>query len=384
MKSLVFVTNFIHHHQLPVADEFYRILGSGYTFVAIEQLPEWLIKGGYDPNLDRSYIVRAYASKDCLQRAQELVNSADVVIIGGVNANYLIRNRLRNRQITFRYSERWFRNSLRQCLSLRFLLGVFKNHFIYRKSPLYMLCTGAFVSWDMARIFCYPGKCFKWGYMTKIEDLDVDLVLKNKRSSFSKIMWCARFLKLKHPELPVILAKRLKELGYSFCIDMYGSGEELENVKRLVKDYSVEDVVSFKGNVSNREILLEMRNHNIFLFTSDRLEGWGAVANEAMSNCCALVGSNEIGAIPYLVNDDVNGCIFNSNDIDSLEAKVRKLIDNPNFCENISRNAYLTMKNIWSPKNAVKNFFCLADFLIEKKGKLPLEGPCSIAEIIKV
>ena len=51
----------------------------------------------------------------------------------------------------------------------------------------------------------------------------------------------------------------------------------------------------------NAKILQEMRKHEIFLFTSDRNEGWGAVSNESMSNGCMLVGSDGIGSIPFLV-----------------------------------------------------------------------------------
>ena len=36
-----------------------------------------------------------------------------------------------------------------------------------------------------------------------------------------------------------------------------------------------------------------MEKADIFLFTSDRREGWGAVANEAMNSACALVVSGK-------------------------------------------------------------------------------------------
>ena len=48
-----------------------------------------------------------------------------------------------------------------------------------------------------------------------------------------RVMWCARMLKLKHPELPVKLAARLKQRGYRFVVDMFGNGEESDNIKAL-------------------------------------------------------------------------------------------------------------------------------------------------------
>jgi glycosyltransferase involved in cell wall biosynthesis len=39
----------------------------------------------------------------------------------------------------------------------------------------------------------------------------------------------------------------------------------------------------------------------VFIFTSDRNEGWGAVLNEAMGSGCAVVAADLIGSVPYLI-----------------------------------------------------------------------------------
>ena len=160
---------------------------------------------------------------------------------------------------------------------------------------------------------------------------------------------------------------------------MYGSGVELEKTKRLAKSLGVDDVVSFMGNMPNEEILKVMRQHDIFLFTSDQNEGWGAVANEAMSNGCAIVASDSIGSIPFLVKDGENGCVFKSCDLDSLCNKVEYLLDNDSKRQSIAKNAYYTMRDIWSPRNAAMNFLKLVDDLQNSKGISIEEGPCSKA-----
>lgn len=189
--------------------------------------------------------------------------------------------------------------------------------------------------------------------------------------------------RLKHPEMPVKLAKRLKDNGYDFHIDMFGSGEELSSTKQLAKSLDVNDKVSFCGNLPNEEILEQMRQHEIFLFTSDRNEGWGAVLNESMSNGCAVVASNLIGSVPFLIQDGKNGMIFMSEDLDSLEKKVLYLLNNPSKRIEIAKNAIFSMRNIWSPKNAAKNFFELVEAIKTKNRELiPEDGPCSRAERI--
>lgn len=166
-------------------------------------------------------------------------------------------------------------------------------------------------------------------------------------------------------------------------LDMYGSGEELEKTKNLTKFLNVEDVVCFKGNMPNEDILKAMRGHEIFLFTSDKHEGWGAVTNESMSNGCAIVASDAIGSVPFLVEDGVNGCIFRSCDLDSLCEKVEWLLDNNEKRVEMASNAYRTMRDVWSPKNAAKNFMILAEDLLNGKEPSIKEGPCSKAYFIK-
>lgn len=377
--TLTFITNFIHHHQIYLADEFYKILGDDYKYVACEPLPEWLIRGGYDPNISRPYILRAYDEDDLLKEAERLARVSDVVIIGSA-PEYMVKQRLKQNKITFHYSERWFKNISYHILSPRLWFRIWNNHIKYRNNRSYMLCASAYTAPDVHKVFAYPNKCFKWGYFTNVVDFDFEASFVSKQGNVTHLMWCARFLAWKHPELPIELARRLKDRGYRFRLDMFGSGEELDKIKSLVLSLGVEDVVSFKGNLPNSEILLEMRKHDIFLFTSDRNEGWGVVTNEAMSNGCVFVGSNVIGSVPFLVKDGENGLVFESENVDSLTEKVMYLLDNPQECKRLARNALYSMLNMWSPKIAAGNFITLCRSIEGKQCNPILEGPCSNAE----
>lgn len=205
-------------------------------------------------------------------------------------------------------------------------------------------------------------------------------ILKNASNGDTSLKWMGNY-RLKHPELPVKMAARLKQKGYNFVLDMYGSGVELEQTKELVHKLGIEDVVKFKGNMPNAEILQAMRQHEIFLFTSDKNEGWGAVTNEAMSNACAIVASNAIGSVPFLVRDSENGMVFKSGCLDSLCEKVEFLLNNSEKRKEISRNALITMQNVWSPNNAVKEFLNLLDYIVKDdlENYKNYEGPASWA-----
>ena len=97
--KLTFLTNLVNHHQIPLADEFYKLLGCNYIYVAFEPLPNWLKEGGYQ-EIDRPYIIRAYENKESLERVEELMNISDVVIIGQASDKYIL-NRVKECKLTF-------------------------------------------------------------------------------------------------------------------------------------------------------------------------------------------------------------------------------------------------------------------------------------------
>lgn len=70
-----------------------------------------------------------------------------------------------------------------------------------------------------------------------------------------------------------------------------------------------------------------MLNSDIFVFTSDRNEGWGASLNEAMSSGCACVVSDAIGSSHFLINNEVNGLLFKNKRLSSLQLQIQRLLD---------------------------------------------------------
>ena len=379
--KLVFLTNYINHHQVPLADEFYRLLGKDYCFVATTEISELRKKLGYPDFSDRSYLVCAYKSDDLKKKAIQLAYDADAVIVGSAPDEYVLE-RIKAGKMTFRYNERWFKSKPWYLSSPRAWINFYKNHIRFKNKSLYMLAASAYTANDAYAIGAYKNKVYKWGYFTAVPDkfkVETPNLSVSTSENGCTIMWCSRFLKLKHPELPVKLAAKLKADGYKFTIDMYGIGEELENTKKLVGELKVEDVVSFRGTLPNQEILAEMRSHDIFLFTSDKGEGWGAVLNESMSNGCAVVASNRIGATPFLVEDGENGLIFESENIDSLYEKVKLLLNDADLRKRISINAYKTMLEIWNPQNAAIHFIKLVEALQAGKDTPFTDGPCSKA-----
>lgn len=383
--------NTLNRHQSNVSDALYNLLDGNYIYVETVP-PTYSNLFGGKAKVDRSYVLEAYKNKTNYSESMQLAREADVVLFGADSFSFqLERMRHNNLGITFEVSERIMKRGWFNLLSPRLLKKIWYYHtHRWSHKALYKLCSSAFAARDQYKLHTFKNRCYKWGYFTKVDDIDVAGIISGRNHfnmrtpisnlRFIRLMWCARFLRWKHPEMPVYLASLLKSKGYSFILDMYGAGNQLDTIKALSSSLDLDDVISFMGNVSNDEIISAMRQHDIFLFTSDRREGWGAVLNEAMSNGCAVIASNTIGSVPFLINDGINGCTFNSNDLDSLYEKTRYLLDNKEIRENIAVEAYKTMRDIWSPYSAAKNLLVLCNNLLLSTGDNPISsGPCSKA-----
>lgn len=376
---ITFFFNYLNHHQVLVADEMYKLLGDNFRFVATFPRNPDELKGGKDYS-DRPYCILAGESATANARAHEYNKISDICVFGAAHLEWM-RERAETGKLSFEVSERWLKKGWMNVLSPRLLNWWWLYQTTLKNKPFYKLCASAFAAQDDEKLGCYRNRHFKWGYFTKVSDQLPNCFEEDRRGSHDpiRIMWCARFLKLKHPELPVLMAARLKENGYSFVLDYYGDGEELEPTKQKTASLGLEGNVNFHGAVPNEQVLDAMRQHEIFLFTSNRLEGWGAVVNEAMSSGCVIVASDVIGSVPYLIEDGVTGWQYKDGSVDSLFAKVKWLLDHPGERLQMQKNAYGIMQKLWSPANAAKSLLQLIQDLQNGKGSSITEGPCSEA-----
>ena len=177
-------------------------------------------------------------------------------------------------------------------------------------------------------------------------------------------------------------------MGYNVHLTVIGGtfGEDksskhlYERCKKIA--LQTPDCINFIGVLKNSEVRDRMLNADVFLFTSDRNEGWGAVLNEAMSSGCACVVSDSLGASHYLIDNGTNGLLFKNKNIKSLISQLRKLLDDSELRLDISKNAYKTIKCEWSPQIAASRLMQFCDCLIKGKNTPYVSGPCSVAKPI--
>ncbi|WP_390598312.1 glycosyltransferase [Bacteroides sp. f07] len=379
--KIVFASNYLNHHERFLCDALYENPRIDFVFIQTKPIEQGRINMGWQDMSDVPYCICSYESPDDYVRAMDSCNNADALILGAA-PNEFIAERVKKDKLTFFYAERLFRNGVWHMLNPLTFITVLKRFIIPgHKSNFYLLAASGFTAIDTQKITAFKGRRFKWGHFievaypegrkTKVDDGKIHL------------LWAGRFLKLKHPDYPIRIAKTLKERDVDFVLDIIGSGEQETAMKSLIKDYNIEDNVIIHGIMKPTEVRTFMEHADIYLFTSDFNEGWGAVLGESMASGCAVVTSHGIGATPFLAKHNENGLIYETGNYGSFERNVLKLIESKELRKRLSKNAIDTMLNLWNPKNGAQRFYELCKAIIET-GK-PIyypDGPISKAEII--
>lgn len=381
--KISFFTNFMTHHQLPFCLEMYKKYGDDFKFVATEKINQERISLGYkDMDNEYPFILKAYENNEKYIEALKLALESDVAIFGSTTSDIYAKERLKQDKVTFRYYARIFYSGIFSIFDFKNLRKVYDRHFKYKKNKnLYLLCASSYGPNDFNKFGMYIDKCFKWGYFPETKIYDEKELIAKKDNEEVKIIWVGRFIKEKHPEDVIKLARKLKENGYRFEIKMLGNGVLFDRIKEKVKKFSLQNEVKLIGAVASDEVRNYMEKSNIFLCTSDRTERWGVVLNEAMNSGCAVIAYKEIGGVPFLINNNKNGFIYTN--FKDMYNKTIELIDDKELREKISINAYKTISKIWTANNAASNFGLVIDSIINKKENPVKEGPASNAYPIK-
>lgn len=379
-KKLIFVSNYFNHHQKALAEEFVRIYGDNYAFVAMTPFNQKRLAIGYSDMNQAPFVLRAYENPESAREARMLIDESECVIVGGMPVS-LVSSRLKQDKITFLQSERFLKGPLWKDAARivkYFTFAGGRAQARDKHAKFYLLCAGGFTAWDYGLCGLFRNKAYRWGYFTEFKNYDRDALISHKEHGL--ILWAGRFLDWKHPDLAVRVASNLKAAGKTFRLKIIGSGEMHDELARMIDAMTLHDCVELTGALPNEALRSEMERAQIFLFTSDRGEGWGAVLSEAMNSGCVTVAGDRIGSAPYLINDGHNGLLFRNKSLDDLTRKVSSLLDDPERCSELGRNAYGTISGEWSPRTAAHRFVELSDRLRTSDEPVSLweSGPASL------
>ncbi len=380
--TFTFVSNYINHHQMPLCEALRRELGDDFTFIQTMPMEEERVAMGWGVDMRQlPYVQCLYQDEYACRRT---IAESDVVLFGWSQREDIAAERLASGRVTMRVSERLYREGQWKAVSPRGLAAKYQEHIRYRKKNVCMLCAGAYTASDFHLIGAYPGKLFRWGYFTRLRTYSEEQFNTMKvQDGRLHIVWAGRFIPLKHPEYVVRLAGTLRDKGCPFFIHMLGDGELEPQIRQDVDQAGLAESFRFYGYTEPERVRDVMEQCHIHLFTSNHLEGWGAVVNEGMNSGCVEVVNEQVGAAPYLIRHGVNGLVYPKDRYEKMEALVLDLFENWETRRRMGRAAYETIRDVWNAEYAAKELLRFAEGLLRGEIVPGKEGPLTAAPILR-
>lgn len=377
---VAFVSNFINHHQISLCRYLYEKCEEFY-FIETMPMPIEQIKLGYYNYSNEPFVCKMYENASNQAFAESVIKEFDAVIFGACKTEY-IDIRMKNNKLSFIFSERLWKKGLYR----RFIPTTHdkvKRRFLrYKDHALYVLCASAYLPFDLQLIKFPKNKCYRWGYFPPTDREEFKQIEMYKPTTL-RIIWCGRFIPLKRMQDSLRAISMLKKAGYDFIFDIIGSGPQREDYENYIRKNKLGDRAHLLGSMKADDVREEMKKADVLLFNSNYSEGWGAVINEAMNSGCVPVVSHAVGSANMLIQNGVNGYIYNMGHYKDLYRTLKYAIDKQTI-QSCRKNAYDSIVGCWNGEEAGKRLVNLINAKLNRSEEVLYEsGPCSLADVIK-
>ncbi len=380
---VAFLTVCLSPHQIPLAEAIVKRVGeTNFRYISNKPVNRERVKLGWE-DMERPWCL-SRGDDDTRAEVEEWCRNADVLFCY-LREMDIFEERVRRGLLTIYVSERWFKpieikgfglfnlfvpgwvrmlnpRYFRMAMRFRRLLGD-KTRFLY--FPM-----GVLAARDMSRLCFWKPPCFPsnvpdavfrkmrlWGYFVAPSQKTVSE--KKVQGEPLRVLWVGRLIPLKRVDTIIqavcFHAKKMQRCDGvpSITLDIYGIGPD---EKRLRKRAPTCDVVHFHPPVSITEVRALMRSHDVYVFSSNGLEGWGAVVNEALEEGMHVLGTYEAGASTTMLGEDD---LFHAGDWKRLNVLLER-------CLAEKRRGVLRGQGIgeWSVDKAAE---CLVEIMNELK-----------------
>ena len=358
--TILYTSFNVNHHQVPFVQALMKLVGvENVKYAAIHTFEQSRVQMGM--NVYKGDWIIDISSE--WSKFEHYWMSADVVLCNVRDFYELFEKRLKTGKLTFYYSERWFKEpyGLWRLLHPHILFLINKYYHLSKYNNFYYLPQGLYAYGDLAKFNIFKGKSFSFGYLTPINFPAYSSSKQLYPGKSINILWAGKIHHVKRVDILAQAFVSLFQKVGGVHLTVIGEGPEKKKVEKILSTLP-NSCYTLLPYVKNEELHEYMRQADIYVFPSNGAEGWGAVVNEAMSEECAVVVSNKVGAIS-MIEDGVNGLIFENENVNSLTHNLIRLVSDGLLIRKLKKAGRRTVQEEWNADNAAKKFIELCDYI---------------------
>jgi len=181
----------------------------------------------------------------------------------------------------------------------------------------------------------------KEGYNTLYipNNIELDAYTFREREKIEpKLLYVRSFAKIYNTKMAIRVLESLSKKYPSISLCMVGPDRDgsLEETKAFAKKLGLEDKVTFTGGLPRDEWLALANDYDVFINTTN-FDNLPVSIVEAMALGFPIVSTN-VGGLPYLIEDGIDGLLVDKNDDKMMSEKIELLLNDPTLCKTLSTN----------------------------------------------
>lgn len=257
-----------------------------------------------------------------LKSLNKEINKADIIHIplpGDIPLLALMLTLLKGKKLIARYGGSWENNAQTTAFS-KFTKWLMKR---FAGGKRVMLATGVGET--------PPAPNMHWIFSTVLTQADIDKIKPNLNRSLSEtvnLVYIGRLSSEKgvHILLKAITLLTKEQPDIKLHLNIIGGGPQENELKNIVKDNSIEHLVTFKGQLSKEVLIEEVKKADICIQPS-LTEGFSKAWLDAFS-CGLPIIASKVGAASSVIKDNRGWLVPPGDEIKLKETMLNVITDN--------------------------------------------------------
>ena len=160
-----------------------------------------------------------------------------------------------------------------------------------------------------------------------------------KNACSPRLLWVRSFHTIYNPLLAIRIVKSLIEKYPETRLTMVGPDKDgsLNDCKKLVAELQLQEHVSFTGMLARNDWIKLAESHDIFINTTN-FDNLPVSVMEAMALGLVVI-STDVGGVPYLITNDVNGILVPADNETSFITAIERVINEKQLAEKLRLSA---------------------------------------------
>ena len=149
---------------------------------------------------------------------------------------------------------------------------------------------------------------------------------KQRKTLQPKLLWVRTFDPIYNPEMAIMVLAALKKVFPNSSLSMIGPDKfgYLAKIKKLAEKLNVINNIEITGFLSKEEWILKSNDFDFFINTSN-VDNTPVSVIESMALGLTVISTN-VGGMPYLINNGVDGILVDKGDAITMASEISNLI----------------------------------------------------------